>query len=150
MPRGFTLDFELTDEIRRKIIEAGQAQLGIATTAQSVGVKGMTFRNWLYYDCNMPSNICKTTCAQSDGHEAAKLYRQEFIESQKADMLDLSPAVRLNHSQYAKNIIESEGDAAEARANMGAEADARTRLDDELGKLTSALTALIDGGGGDD
>ena len=137
-----TLDFKLTPAKERKLRKAGDAQLGPKTAGQYIGVQGTTFMNWLYGDCKRETAICKGQCAQWQGHEAARIYKRAFIDSQMADKLTLSPAQRLNHSQYPKSIIESEGDMGEAQAVMGAERQARAQLDDELAKLTRDIGAL--------
>lgn len=143
MPRNHnSLDFKLTPAKERKLRKAGAAQLGPKTAGQYIGIKGVTFMNWLYGDCRRETSLCKVKCEQWQGHEAARIYKQAFIDSQMADKLTLSPAQRLNHSQYPKSIIESEGDMGEAQAVMGAERQARAQLDDELAKLTAGVGAL--------
>ena len=143
MPRKYhTIDFKMTPAKERKLRKAGEAQLGPRTVGQYIGVKGKTFMEWLYAPCANDPVVCKSKCAQQQGHEAARIYKRAFIDSQMADKLTLSPAQRLNHSQYPKSIIESEGDMGEAQAVMGAERQARAQLDDELAKLTRDIGAL--------
>ena len=146
--------WKVTPEMTAAVIAVAEAGGGEGIAAGAAYVPVSTFKAWLYRDCGLEADECFERHAQRDGHQLARDYRAAFAAEFVKRRGGLSDAQWRNHSTRAEDRLNAGGNIAELAAATGGvidaeRDDARTRLDDELGKLTDALGAALADGVGD-